>query len=55
MQPIKAISYFGRPNVPLVLSLKPTMPSRLLKTMLAVKLLEPISGKGKGKYRFVQF
>ncbi|WP_428059772.1 Fic family protein [Candidatus Avelusimicrobium stercoris] len=51
----KTVPYFGRTEVSLVLGLKPAMTSRLLKIMLAVKLLEPVSGKGKGKYRFVQF
>lgn len=51
----KTVPYFGRTDVSLILGLKPAMASRLLKTMLAVQLLEPVTGKGKGKYRFVQF
>lgn len=49
----KTVLYFGRTDVSLVLGLKPVMASRLLKTMLAVQLLEPVSRKGKGKYRFI--
>lgn len=51
----KTAPYFERTDVSLVLGLKPAMASRLLKTMLAVQLLEPVTGKGKGKCRVVQF
>lgn len=51
----KTAPYFGRTDVSIVLDLKPAMASRLLKMMLVSHLLEPVKGKGKGKYRFAQF
>lgn len=51
----KDIQYFGRTDVSLALGLKPAMASRLLKTLLTAGLIEPVDGKGKGKYRFVRF
>ncbi len=51
----KTAPYFGRSDAALVLGLKPAMASRVLQMLLANQLLEPVKGKGKGKYRFVQF
>ena len=44
---------FGRADVIKVLGLKNTGSSSLLKKMLELKIIEPVSGYGKGKYRFV--
>lgn len=44
---------FGRADVIKVLGLKKTGSSSLLKKMLELKIIEPVSGYGKGKYRFV--
>ena len=44
---------FGRADVIKVLGLKNTGSSSLLKKMLELKIIEPVSGCGKGKYRFV--
>lgn len=44
---------FGRADVIKVLGLKNTGSSSLLKKMLELKIIEPVSGGGKGKYRFV--
>ena len=43
---------FGRADVIKVLGLKNTGSSSLLKKMLELKIIEPVSGYGKGKYRF---
>ena len=45
---------FGRADVIKVLGLKNTGSSSLLKKMLELKIIEPVSGYGKGKYRFVE-
>ena len=44
---------FGRADVIKVLGPKNTGSSSLLKKMLELKIIEPVSGYGKGKYRFV--
>lgn len=51
----KTAPYFGRTDVATALGLKPAMASRLLQMMLTNRLIEPVKGNGKGKYRFVQF
>lgn len=51
----KTAPYFGRTDAVLVLNLKPAMVTRVLQMMLTHQLLESVQGKGKGKYRFVQF
>lgn len=51
----KTAPYFGRTDAALVLNLKPAMVTRVLQMMLTHQLLESVQGKGKGKYRFVQF
>ena len=43
---------FGRADVIKVLGLKNTGSSSLLKKMLELKIIEPVSGYGKGRYRF---
>lgn len=43
---------FGRSDVQRVLGLKPTRSSALLREMVEHRIIEPISGYGKGKYRF---
>lgn len=43
---------FGRSDVQEVLGLKPTRSSALLHDMAEQGIIEPVSGKGKGKYRF---
>ncbi len=45
---------FGRSNVQRVLGLKPTRSSALLREMAESGIIEPVSGHGKGKYRFRQ-
>lgn len=51
----KTAPYFGRTEAALVLGLKPAMVTRVLQMMLTNQILEDVKGKGKGKYRFVQF
>lgn len=51
----KTAPYFGRTDVASVLGLKPAATTRLLQMMLTNQILEDVKGKGKGKYRFVQF
>ena len=51
----KTAPYFGRTDVAKVLGLKPAMTSRMLQMLLKSQLIEPVKGKGKGKYRFIQF
>ena len=51
----KTAPYFGRTDVAKVLGLKPAMTSRMLQMMLNSQLIEPVKGKGKGKYCFVWF
>jgi hypothetical protein len=43
---------FGRSDVQRVLGLKPTRSSALLRVMAEHGIIEPVSGHGKGKYRF---
>ena len=43
---------FGRSDVQRVLGLKPTRSSVLLREMAEHGIIEPVSGHGKGKYRF---
>lgn len=45
-------SAFGRSDVQRVLGLKPTRSSALLREMAENGIIEPVSGHGKGKYRF---
>ncbi|MCM1102934.1 MAG: hypothetical protein NC409_02410 [Clostridium sp.] len=45
---------FGRSDVQRVLGLKPTRSSALLREMAECGVIEPVSGYGKGKYRFRQ-
>ena len=47
-------SAFGRSDVQRVLGLKPTRSSALLREMAERGMIEPVSGYGKGKYRFRQ-
>lgn len=43
---------FGRSDVERVLGLKPTRSSALLREMAKHGIIEPVTGHGKGKYRF---
>ena len=43
---------FGRSDVQRILGLKPTRCSALLREMAEHGIIEPVSGHGKGKYRF---
>ena len=43
---------FGRSDVQMVLGLKPTRSTALLKEMAEKGFIEPVTGLGKGKYRF---
>lgn len=43
---------FGRSDVQRILGLKPTRSSALLRLMAEHGIIEPVSGHGKGKYRF---
>ena len=43
---------FGRSDVQRVLGLKPTRSSALLREMAEHRIIEPVSGHGKGKYHF---
>ncbi len=45
---------FGRSDVQRVLGLKPTRSSALLRELAERGIIEPVSGHGKGKYRFRQ-
>ncbi len=45
-------SVFGRSDVQRILELKPTRSSILLREMVEFGIIEPVSGYGKGKYRF---
>mgnify|MGYP000851516968 CR=1 FL=1 len=44
---------FGRSDVQRILGLKPTRSSALLREMAGCGIIEPVSGHGKGKYRFL--
>lgn len=43
---------FGRSDVQKILGLKPTRSTALLREMAEHEIIEPVSGHGKGKYRF---
>ena len=43
---------FGRSDVQKILGLKPTRSSGLLREMAEHGIIEPVSGRGKGKYWF---
>lgn len=43
---------FGRSDVMEVIDMKPSRASELLKKMTECGIIEPVSGHGKGKYRF---
>ena len=45
---------FGRSDVEKLLALKPTRSTALLKEMADKGVVEPVTGHGKGKYRFIQ-
>ena len=45
---------FGRLDVMEVIDLKPSRASELLKVLTEHGIIEPVSGYGKGKYRFRQ-
>jgi fido (protein-threonine AMPylation protein) len=45
---------FGRSDVMEAISIKPSRTSELLKEMAEKGIIEPVSGHGKGKYRFRQ-
>ena len=47
-------SIFGRSDVQMILSLKPTRSTALLKEIAEKGFIEPVTGLGKGKYRFRQ-
>ena len=49
---LKAQLFFGRSDVQRLLNLKPTRCSELLREMAEHGIIEPVSGHGKGKYRF---
>ncbi|HIS80841.1 MAG TPA: Fic family protein [Candidatus Scatomonas merdavium] len=46
---------FGRSDVQKILGLKATRSSALLREMAEHEIIEPVSGYGKGKYRFKQW
>ena len=45
-------SIFGRSDVMSIIDIKPSRASDLLKDMVEHRIIEPVSGNGKGKYRF---
>ncbi len=45
---------FGRADVQKILGLKPTRSTELLREMTKQEIIEPVTGHGKGKYRFKQ-
>ena len=45
-------SIFGRSDVMSVIEIKPSRASDLLKDMAEHGIIEPVTGHGKGKYRF---
>lgn len=47
-------AFFGRSDVQSVLGLKPARCSRLLRELVDCGIIEPVTGYGKGKYRFRQ-
>lgn len=46
------LAIFGRADVMEVIDIKPSRASELLKEMTERRVIEPVSGHGKGKYRF---
>lgn len=46
------LAIFGRADVMEVIDIKPSRASELLKEMTEHRVIEPVSGHGKGKYRF---
>lgn len=50
---LKDAPAFGRKDVCRITGLTPRVASTLLSRMLAHKIIEPVSGHGKGAYRFV--
>lgn len=44
--------YFGRTIVEEITGLKPSGASKLIKLLLDSNVIMPVSGHGKGKYRF---
>lgn len=45
---------FGRTMVEEVIGLKSSQSSNLMKLLLNAKIIEPVKGYGKGKYRFIK-
>lgn len=45
-------AFFGRSDVMRILDIKPSRASELLREMAMRAVIEPVSGHGKGKYRF---
>jgi len=45
---------FGRSDVMSLIHIKSSRASDLLREMVEQNIIEPVSGRGKGKYRFVQ-
>lgn len=45
---------FGRSDVMEAIGIKPSRASELLREMAEHGIIEPVSGHGKGKYRFRQ-
>ncbi len=43
---------FGRPDVTEVIDIKPSRASQLLKELAEHRIIEPVSGHGKGRYMF---
>ena len=43
---------FGRSDVMKIIDIKPSRASELLKKLTEYGIIEPVSGYGKGKYRF---
>ncbi|MBR5341771.1 MAG: hypothetical protein IK151_07590 [Erysipelotrichaceae bacterium] len=43
---------FGRSDMMKVINIKSSRTSELLKEMTDKRIIEPVSGQGKGKYRF---
>ena len=48
------LAIFGRADVMEVIDIKPSRAPELLKEMTEHRVIEPVSGHGKGKYRFRQ-
>lgn len=47
-------AFFGRSDMMKVIDLKPSRASDLIKEMIKHGIIEPVTGHGKGKYRFRQ-